>query len=69
MKSFLLECIKFYQKRISILKGPSCLFYPTCSEYAREAINKYGALKGCYLSFLRILRCHPWAKDPIDRVK
>ena len=48
---------------------PSCVFYPTCSEYAKEAIHKYGALKGTKLSLLRIVRCHPWQKKHIDPVK
>ena len=45
---------------------PSCVFYPTCSEYAKQAIEKYGVLKGFYLGFFRILRCHPWQKNHID---
>ncbi len=69
MKILLIKFIDFYQKRISNLKKPSCVFYPTCSEYAKEAINKYGVLKGTQLSFFRILRCHPWQKNHIDPVK
>jgi len=69
LKIFLKKLINFYQKNISIFLKPSCVFYPTCSEYAKQAIEKYGALKGIYLGFLRILRCHPWQKNHIDLVK
>ena len=68
MKFFLIKSIFFYQKYISRLKRPSCVFYPSCSEYAKEAINKYGVFKGSRLSFLRIIRCHPWQKKHIDPV-
>ena len=66
LKLYLQKLISFYQKYISFLKRPSCVFYPTCSEYTKQAIEKYGALKGIYLGFLRILRCHPWQKNHID---
>lgn len=69
LKSYLIKFINFYQKYISPLKRPSCVFYPTCSEYTKEAINKYGALKGIFLGIRRILRCHPWQKNHIDLVK
>jgi putative membrane protein insertion efficiency factor len=65
LKAFLVKLINFYQKYFSFKKR-SCVFYPTCSEYAKQAIEKYGALKGSYLGFLRILRCHPWQKNNID---
>ena len=62
--------IDFYQKYISVLKKKkSCVFYPTCSEYTRQAIEKYGAPKGIYLGFLRILRCHPWQENHLDPLK
>ena len=60
--------IKLYQILISPLLGPSCRFTPTCSEYTIEAIQKYGPLKGGWLGFRRILRCHPWGgcgHDPV----
>lgn len=60
--------IKFYQILISPLLGPSCRFTPTCSQYTIEAIQKYGPLKGGWLGFKRILRCHPWGgcgHDPV----
>lgn len=69
MKKFLIKLIDFYQKRISPLKKPSCVFYPTCSAYAKEAIDKYGALTGARLSFFRLLRCHPWQKNHLDPLK
>ena len=60
--------IKIYQILISPLLGPSCRFTPTCSQYTIEAIQKYGPLKGAWLGFKRILRCHPWGgcgHDPV----
>ena len=59
---------KIYQILISPLLGPSCRFTPTCSQYTIEAIQKYGPLKGGWLGFKRILRCHPWGgcgHDPV----
>ncbi len=61
--------IDFYQKYISVFIKSECVFYPTCSEYTKQAITKYGLLKGSYLGFLRILRCHPWQKHHIDPLK
>ncbi len=61
--------IKFYRKFISPLKPPSCIYYPTCSAYAMEALEKYGFLKGSYLAIRRVLRCHPFAKGGYDPVK
>jgi hypothetical protein len=58
-----------YRKYISPLKRPSCRFYPTCSQYAIEAIEKYGALKGTLISIKRILRCHPFNKGGYDPLK
>lgn len=60
--------IKAYQILISPLLGPSCRFTPTCSQYAVEAIQKYGPFKGSWLAFKRIIRCHPWGgcgNDPV----
>ena len=65
----MLACIKGYRKYISGLKGySSCKYYPTCSTYALEAINKYGAWKGGLLSLWRILRCNPFSKGGYDPV-
>lgn len=69
MKKLFLSLIRFYQKHISPLSPPRCRFYPTCSAYAYEAITKYGALKGGWLTLKRLLRCHPFHKgdyfDPV----
>ncbi len=69
-KQFLLLLIKFYRNYISPLKPyPTCRFYPTCSQYAYEAIMKYGALKGSFLAVKRILKCHPFHPGGYDPVK
>ena len=63
MKKILIGLVKIYQKYLSPLKGHStCIYFPTCSQYAVEAIEKYGALKGGLLAVWRILRCNPFAK-------
>jgi conserved hypothetical protein YidD len=69
MKKILILVIKFYKKYISPLKQPSCRFYPTCSQYALDAIEKYGAVKGTFLAVKRISRCHPFNKGGYDPVK
>ncbi len=63
--------IKFYQNIISkyILTRKSCRFYPTCSEYSIQAYNKYGFLKGTYLTVKRILKCHPFNEGGYDPLK
>ncbi len=69
MKKVLIFLINVYRKGISSQRPPCCRFYPTCSAYALEAIEKYGALKGGWLAFKRILRCNPFNKsDPYDPV-
>ena len=60
MKAIFLALIRFYRKYISPCKPPCCRFVPTCSEYAYEAITKYGALKGGVLALWRLLRCNPF---------
>jgi len=65
---FCLILIKFYQKFISPFKGKTCRFYPTCSEYAYQAIKKYGFLKGNKLALKRILKCHPFNPGGYDPV-
>ena len=69
MKTVLLALIRFYRKCISPCTPPSCRFSPTCSQYGLEAIEKYGALKGGWLTVKRICRCHPFYKgdlyDPV----
>lgn len=69
MKRAVLALIGFYRRAISPMLPPSCRFQPTCSEYACEAIEKYGILKGGRLAIWRILRCNPWGGsgyDPVD---
>ena len=60
MKRFLLRAIRCYQRHISPARPPCCRFYPTCSNYAFIAIEKYGALKGGWLAIRRICCCHPF---------
>ena len=70
MKRFLLSAIRFYQRKISPLFPACCRYIPTCSQYAIEAIGRYGALRGSWLAFKRICRCqpfYPW-KGPHDPV-
>lgn len=69
MKRFLLRAIRFYQRHISPLFPARCRYRPTCSQYALEAISKYGAGKGGWLAFKRFLRCNPFSRhDPYDPV-
>ena len=65
---FLKLMIRLYQIGLSPFWGSQCRFYPTCSCYAMEAIDKHGAAKGFFLSVYRILRCNPWSKGGIDLV-
>ena len=64
MKAFLLWMIRFYRSAISPLRPPCCRFIPTCSQYALEAVEKYGALKGGWLALRRLLKCHPFHRVP-----
>ncbi len=69
MKKICVLLIKLYQLCISPFIGTCCRFYPSCSEYSKEAIEKKGALKGCWLAFKRIVKCGPWHRggyDPVD---
>lgn len=69
MKHILLGLIRFYQNHISPAFAPRCRFTPTCSQYAVEAIGKYGAFKGSLLTLWRLLRCNPFNRgDPYDPV-
>ncbi|MFO7715364.1 membrane protein insertion efficiency factor YidD [Desulfosarcina sp.] len=68
MKKPALVLIKFYQLLISPLLGPACRFVPSCSEYAHQAIKKYGCLRGGLLAIKRILRCHPFNPGGFDPV-
>ena len=68
MKKFFIFMIKLYQKYISPLKSTKCPYYPTCSQYGLEAVQKYGAFNGGLLAFWRILRCNPFSKGGYDPV-
>lgn len=68
MKRPLLALISCYQYLLSPWLGNQCRFYPTCSHYAAEAINRHGALRGSWLALRRIGRCHPWHPGGIDLV-
>jgi len=62
--------VRFYQKFISPILGPSCRYEPTCSHYMIEAVEEWGLLKGSWLGIKRIVRCHPWAgfgPDPVPK--
>ena len=72
MKKIIVKIIEFYQKNISLWfssKNINCKFYPTCSEYTKQAINKYGSIKGIFLGIYRILRCNPFSKGGYDPLK
>lgn len=72
MKKVLISLINFYQKHISLWldsKNIKCKFYPTCSDYAKQAIEKYGVIKGVFLGIKRILRCNPFSKGGYDPLK
>lgn len=68
IKKLLVWPILFYQRYISTLTPPACRFTPTCSQYAIEAIEKYGPMKGLWLAIRRISRCHPWGGSGYDPV-
>jgi len=68
MKVYFLLLLRFYKKWISPFLPKACRFYPTCSEYAMQSIEKYGILKGIFLSFRRVLRCHPFSPGGFDPV-
>jgi len=67
-KFLVLLLIRGYQLIVSPVLGPACRFYPSCSQYALLAINQYGVVKGAYLAFRRLLRCHPFHPGGIDPV-
>jgi putative membrane protein insertion efficiency factor len=69
MRAVLILLLRFYQAVISPWLPPSCRFVPTCSEYAREAIERHGALRGSMMSLRRLLRCHPFHPGGYDPVK
>jgi putative membrane protein insertion efficiency factor len=69
MKYAVLGLLKLYKAFISPFLPPACRFEPTCSEYTRQAVEKYGAIKGSWLGVKRILRCQPFSKGGYDPVK
>ena len=69
MRAILISLLKFYKVAISPWLPPSCRFVPTCSEYALEAIQRYGPLRGSAMGLRRILRCHPFHPGGYDPVK
>ncbi len=68
MKKIILLCLKFYRNRLSNMKLRCCRFYPSCSEYTIEAIEKHGVFSGLLMSLKRILRCHPFSQGGYDPV-
>lgn len=68
MKKIVIKLIVFYQKYLSPIKKPCCRFVPTCSHYALEAVERFGAAKGLWLSLKRIIRCNPFCKGGYDPV-
>ncbi|MCM8663537.1 membrane protein insertion efficiency factor YidD [Accumulibacter sp.] len=68
MKYMLLALLGFYRCAISPMLGPRCRFFPSCSEYATEAVRKYGAARGARLALQRLCRCHPWNAGGVDPV-
>lgn len=68
MARILVWIVKAYQLILSPFLGQNCRFYPTCSQYSVEALQKHGALRGSYLTIRRVLRCHPWCDGGHDPV-
>ncbi|CDI01448.1 conserved hypothetical protein [Candidatus Competibacter denitrificans Run_A_D11] len=68
MRSLLIALIRVYQIVLSPLMGNHCRFYPSCSQYAREAIESHGVARGVGLAIRRVLRCHPWHPGGVDPV-
>jgi len=72
MKTFIIFLIKWYRRSISPYSKPHCKYYPTCSQYGLEAVERFGAVVGVILTVWRILRCNPFAVggyDPVPQVK
>lgn len=68
MKYFFIYIVTFYQKAISPLKPPTCRFYPTCSTYSLQSYQRFGAIKGTYLTVIRIVKCQPFHPGGVDLV-
>ncbi|MCK5034547.1 MAG: membrane protein insertion efficiency factor YidD [Candidatus Sabulitectum sp.] len=72
MRTILITVVRIYRRVLSPLLPPSCIYTPTCSVYAEEALRKHGALRGIVMATKRILRCHPWHSggyDPVPEVE
>ncbi len=72
MKKLFIKMIRFYQKNISVHTPPMCKYHPTCSQYAIEAIESFGAFRGFFMALWRFLRCNPFSKggyDPVPQKK
>lgn len=68
MQKCLIAALRGYRYLLSPLLGPSCRFYPSCSEYALEAVERFGTLRGSWMGLRRLLRCHPWHPGGVDPV-
>lgn len=68
-RRFGILAINFYQKHISKHFGKKCIFYPSCSEYTKQAIDKYGIIKGSFKGIKRVLKCHPFSKGGVDHLE
>jgi uncharacterized protein len=68
MRHLAVALIRLYQWTVSPLLGPRCRFYPSCSQYALEAIRRFGLLRGGWLGLVRLARCHPWQRGGFDPV-
>ena len=69
LKTFFISLIKFYKIFLSPFLGANCRYIPTCSDYAIQAIEQKGIIKGIYISFKRVLRCHPFGSSGYDPVR
>ena len=69
LTNFVVSLINFYKYLISPLLGNNCRYLPTCSEYTKESVKKFGIISGVWLGLKRIIKCHPWGKGGYDPIK
>ena len=69
LRAVVIAPVRAYQRVVSPLIGPRCKYYPSCSEYAVQAVRRYGILRGLVLAAWRLLRCNPWSDGGVDRVE